>query len=84
MNYSVQAHLIFQRPHLSRSNKHLAMSVNPRTQSTSCASSCTLLPALAALVASLGPCLGSELVGEQKAQLGELDTTCNSSSFLEA
>ena len=44
-----------------------------------------LLPALAVLVTSLEPSLGSRCVGpwEWKAQLGELDKTCNSSSFLE-
>ena len=38
------------------------------------------------LVASLGPCFGGRLVGprEWKAQLGELDTHYNSSSFLRA
>ena len=64
-------------------NKCIALSVDPRSQSTSHASSCTSLPALAALVTSLGPRLGGRLV-EPRAQLGELDTTCNLSSFLEA
>ena len=66
-------------------NKHLAMLVDKRSQSTSRASSCTILLASAILVASLGPCLGSMIVGpwEQKAQLAELDTHYCSSSFLE-
>ena len=57
------------------------MSVDPRSQSTFHASSCTFLSALATLVTSLGPCLGGR---EQKAQLGELDINYNLSTFLEA
>ena len=55
-----------------------------RSWSTSHASSCTFLLASATLVASLGPHLGGRIVGprELKAQLGELNTNCNSSSFL--
>ena len=42
-----------------------------------------LILASATLVASVAPCLGGRIVGprEPKAQLGELDTNCNSSSF---
>ena len=60
------------------------MSVNLRTWSISHVSSYTFLLALATLVTSLRPYLGSRIVGlrELKAQLGELDTTCNLSSFL--
>ena len=66
------------------SNKHLATLVNPRSWSIFRASSCTFHPALATLITSLGPCLSGRIVGqrEPKAQLGELDTNCNSSSFL--
>ena len=77
-------HAIFQRPCLGHSNKCLATSVDPRSWSTSHAFCCTFLLALAALVASLGPRLGNRLVGEQKAQLEELDTCYNLSSFLGA
>ena len=58
------------------------MSIDPRFGNTSHAFSCTFLPALAALVASLG-CAGGRPVGpwEQKAQLGESDTNCYLSSF---
>ena len=43
-------------------------------------------PSVATLVASLGPSLGGRLAvpWEWKAQLGELNATCNSLSFLEA
>ena len=78
-------HFIFQRLHLGHSNKHLTMSVDLRSWSISRASSCTFLLALATLVTSLRPCLGGRLGGlkELKAQLEELDTNCNLSSFLE-
>ena len=79
-------HSIFQRPYLGCSNKHLDMSVSPRSWSISHASSCTFLPALATLVTSFGPRLGGRIVGpwQWKAQFREPDTHYNSSSFLEA
>ena len=69
--------------HLGCSIKHLATSVDLRSWSISCASSYTFLLASATLVTALEPCLGGRLVGprEPKAQLGELDRNCNSSSF---
>ena len=60
------------------------MSVDPRSWSTSHAPSCTFLPALAALVTSLGPRLDGRLAGELKAQLGKMDICYSFSSFLEA
>ena len=77
-------HFISQRLHFGCSNKHSAMSVDLRSWSTSHASSCTFLLASATLATSLGPRLGGRIVGprEPKVQLGELDTNCNSSSFL--
>ena len=76
-------HSIFQRLRLGHSSKYLATPVDLRSWSISRASSCTFRLALATLVTSLGPCLGSGIGGprEPKAQLGELDTNCNSSSF---
>ena len=60
------------------------MSVDPGFWSISHAFSCTFLVTLATLVTYLGPRLGGGIVGprEPKAQLGELDTNCDLSSFL--
>ena len=74
---------MFQRLCLDHLNKQLAMSVDLRSWSISHVSPYAFLLALTTLVTFLGPCLGSRLMGprEPKAQLGELDTHCNVSSF---
>ena len=83
--YSVLLFLIFQGyiRLLEQAFSHVSQS---RSWSISHASFCTFLLASATLVTSLGPRLGGRIVGlrEPKAQVGELGTNCNSSSFLKS